>query len=250
MSSDLRRNKGADLADRIRERTPARLLVGRAGEAYRTATQLQLRDAHAAARDAVWCELDLSTDLGPELVHRWNLFEVCTRTRSKSEYLLRPDLGRELTDEAAEEITRRCAPGTDLQVVIGDGLSASAVAAQVPRLLPLLVAEAERRGWSVGQPFVIRHCRVGVMNVVGELLRPRIVALLIGERPGMSTAESLSAYMAYQPRRGHTDADRNLISNIQPRGVTVAEAARRICNLASEFLRLQLGGVSVKEPSL
>src|ERR1043165_4218730 len=109
MTSDLRRNKGADLADRIRERTPARLLVGRAGEAYRTATQLQLRDDHAAARDAVWCELDLSTDLGPELVHRWNLFEVCTRTRSKSEYLLRPDLGRELTDEAAEEITRRCA---------------------------------------------------------------------------------------------------------------------------------------------
>ena len=250
MSGELRPTKAADVAERIRERTPARLLVGRAGEAYTTSTQLQLRADHAAARDAVWCELDLSNDLGRDIIERWNLFEVCTRAGSKAEYLLRPNLGREFTEEAAAEIARRRTTGVDFQIVIGDGLSASAVAAQVPRLLPLLVEAAEKRGWSVGQPFVVRHCRVGIMNVVGELLRPRVVILLIGERPGMSTAESLSAYMAYQPRRGHTDAERNLISNIQARGVSVEEAARRVCNLAAEFLRLQVSGVAVKEALL
>ncbi len=246
MSSDLRRTEGSDFEERIRQRTPARLLVGRAGEAYTTYTQLQLRADHAAARDAVWRELDLCS--GAEVVERWKLFEVCTRARSRSEYLLRPNLGRELTDAAVAEIRRRCTPEADLQIVIGDGLSVSAVATQVPRLLPLLVEEAQRRRWSVGTVFVVRHCRVGIMNAVGEILRPRVVVLLIGERPGMSTAESLSAYMAYQPRPGHTDAERNLISNIHARGVSVAQAAARICNLGAEFLRLQVSGIAVKEP--
>src|SRR5207248_616298 len=115
-------------------------------------------------------------------------------------------------------------------------------------LLPLLVTGAMKRGWSVGQPFVVRHCRVGVMNHIGDLLAPRVVMLLIGERPGLATAESLSAYMGYEPRAGHTDADRNLISNIHARGIAIPAAAERVLNFAAEMMRARTSGMSLKEP--
>ena len=244
---DLTKLESADLIRKIRARTPARVLVERAGAAYRTPTQLELRQAHAAARDAVRTEFDLERVFAAEFVQHWELFEVFTQAKTKDEYLLRPDLGRRLSDTARRQIEARCPEETDLQIVIGDGLSVTAVAAQVPPLLPLLVDQARQRGWKTGQPFVAHYCRVGVMNEIGELLRPKVVALLIGERPGLATAESLSAYMAFRPRRGHTDADRNLISNIHARGVSVEAAAARIVNLAAEMMRLELSGVELKE---
>ena len=247
--SDLTRSTDARLHTLVRDRTPARLLVGRSGTAYRTATQLDLRRDCAAARDAVARELDLQHDLGPEFVERWKLFEVCTRARTKAEYLLRPDLGRDFDEAARGEITAHGTTSADLQILIGDGLSATAVATQIPDLLPLLASAAEQCRWTVAQPFAIRHCRVGVMNVVGELLRPRVIVLLIGERPGMSVADSLSAYMAYEPSRRHTDADRNLISNIHARGVTADEAAARIIRLAAELMRARRSGSTIKEPA-
>jgi ethanolamine ammonia-lyase small subunit len=231
----------------LRARTPARILVGRAGLAYRTATQLALRRDHAAALDAVRAELDIKRDLGSEFVARWGLFEVATRASTKTEFLMRPDLGRCLSEQALAEITERCTPGADLQVAIGDGLSAAAVSAQVPSLLPLIAAGARARGWQFGQQFVIRHCRVGVLNDLGRQLGPEIVVLLIGERPGLATAESLSAYMAYRPRAGHTDAQRNLISNIHVRGVPPAAAALRIIELANQMRTARSSGVAVKE---
>jgi ethanolamine ammonia-lyase small subunit len=236
-----------ELVRKIRARTPARILVGRAGPAYRTETQLQLREDHAAARDAVRAELDVNAAFGAEFVERWSLFEVCTRASSKDEYLQHPSLGRAFSDESRAEIVRRCAVERDLQIAIGDGLSVPAIGAQVPRLLPLLVAGAQARGWSVGQTFVIHHCRVGIVNEIGELLRPRIVLLLIGERPGLATAESLSAYMAYQPDRTHSDANRNLISNIHSRGLSAEEASARILNLCAQMIKLRVSGVALKE---
>jgi ethanolamine ammonia-lyase small subunit len=231
----------------IRARTPARILVGRAGTAYPTAAQLELRQDHAAALDAVHAELDLARDFGVDLVARYQLIEVRTRAASKTEFLMRPDLGRRLCDEARTEVIRHCAAGCDLQVVIGDGLSAAAVVVQVPSLLSLLRLGARLRGWSFGTPFVVRYCRVGVLNDVGDLLQPSVVVLLIGERPGLATAESLSAYMAYQPRTGHTDAERNLISNIHRRGVPSEAAAERILALAEKMRQTQTSGVTVKE---
>jgi ethanolamine ammonia-lyase small subunit len=230
-----------------RARTPARILVGRAGASYRTPTQLALRQDHAAALDAVRAEVDLERDLGAEVVRRFGLFEVATRAATKEQYLMRPDLGRQLSDAARTALADRCPGGADLQVAVGDGLSAAAVAAQVPALLPLLEGEARRRGWSFGRPFFVRHCRVGVLNDIGAVLDPAVVVLLIGERPGLATAESLSAYLAYRPRPGHTDAQRNLVSNIHARGVAVAEAARRVSDLAESMLRLRRSGVAVKE---
>jgi ethanolamine ammonia-lyase small subunit len=234
------------LLDQVRLRTPARLLTGRSGGGYRTETQLELRTAHAAARDAVRAELDLQSHIGPELVARFGLFEVASQAGSKDEYLLRPDLGRRFDEQSQAEVCARCSAGADMQIVIGDGLSVTAMAAQVPSLLPALAEKAEAHGWKLGQPFVVRHCRVGIMNEVGELLRPRALVLLIGERPGLATAESLSAYMAYEPRANHTDADRNLISNIHVRGLTVAEAADRIVNLAEKMMRAQKSGVGLE----
>jgi ethanolamine ammonia-lyase small subunit len=237
----------SDIVKKVRAQTPARLLAGRSGAAYRTNTQLELREAHAAARDAVRAELSLVTDLGNDFTRKWNLFEVCSRAASKDEYLLRPDLGRHLNDESRAEVSRHCLTKSDLQIIIGDGLSVTAIAAQVPRLLPLLSEGAKSRGWSVGATFVIRHCRVGILNEIGELLAPEVAVLLIGERPGLATAESLSAYMAFRPKLADTDAERNLISNIHARGVSVEHATQRILNLAASMIKTQKSGCQLRE---
>ena len=235
------------LVQAIRDRTHARILLGRAGSAYRTTTQLTLRQDHAAALDAVQAEMDFSRDFASDFIRQWDLFEVTTRVQDKREYLLRPDLGRCLSQAAQETIRQRCAANADLQVVIGDGLSVAAVKTQVPLLLGALAQGAQERGWQFGQPFLIRYCRVGVLNDVGDILGPDVVVLLIGERPGLATAESLSAYMGYQPRAGHTDAERNLISNIHPQGVSPTAAAVRILQLVARLRKNQMSGVGVKE---
>ena len=236
-----------EIVRKIRTRTPARLLMGRAGAAYRTNTQLDLREAHAAARDAVRGELDLEKIFGGDFSRQWQLFEVRTRAGGKEEYLLRPDLGRHFDDTSQEEIRKRCSQGSDLQIAIGDGLSVPAVAAQVPRLLPLLAEGAAADGWKTGRTLVIHHCRVGILNEIGELLNPRVAVLLIGERPGLATAESLSAYMAYRPRAGHSDADRNLISNIHARGLNPRDAAARVLSFAAQMMQASLSGCTLRE---
>jgi ethanolamine ammonia-lyase small subunit len=245
-----------DAIRRIRERTPARLFTGPIGPTYLTSTQLELREAHAEARDAVRTEMSLEGIFPAPFLAEWKIFEVPTRAATKDEFLLRPDLGRHFPEASRVEIRARCPANAQLQVAIGDGLSVTAVAAQVPALLPHLVAGARARGWTVGQPFFIRHCRVGILNEIGELLAPDVVVLLIGERPGLATAESLSAYMAYRPAASHTDTNRNLISNIHARGVPAApvssgggppDAATRILVLAAQMMRAQLSGCTLRE---
>ena len=237
----------SEIVKKVRARTPARLLAGRSGAAYRTATQLSLREDHAAARDAVRAEFDFSSTFGEDFRHKWSLFEVCSQAASKDEYLLRPDLGRHLSNASRVELESRCTTRSDLQIVIGDGLSVPAVAGQVPSLLPLLSQGAETRGWSMGEMFVIRYCRVGILNDIGELLAPKVAVLLIGERPGLATAESLSAYMAYRPKAPDTDANRNLISNIPARGVSPEQAAQGILNLAAAMMATGKSGFDLRE---
>jgi len=237
----------ADLIAAVRAKTPARILMGSAGPAYRTQTALDLRQDHAAAVDAVHAELDLARDFPAGFAEERGMFEVRTRAGSKTEYLMRPDLGRRLNDAAREAVIANCPRGADLQFAIGDGLSAEAVAAQVPRLLPMLEQRARDAGRSVGRTFVIHGCRVGVLNDIGELLDPVVVVLLIGERPGLATAESLSAYLALHPKPGDTDAKRNLVCNIHARGVPVEQAAARIMALAEKMRAMQLSGTAVKE---
>ena len=237
-----------EIVRKIRERTPARIFVDR-GAAYSTKMSLELRGAHASAVDAVWTEFDLQSDFPPGFVAQWGLFQVSSKAESKSQFLLRPDLGRTLSDAAKSLILQHCPKTCDVQVVIGDGLSSAAVSAQVPLLFPLLEQKFRDCGWSVGQSFVLRYSRVGIMNAIGDLLSPGVIVLLIGERPGLATAESLSAYMAYSPRAGHTDAHRNLISNIHARGVRIEDAANRITNLALQMMAVKRSGTTLKEES-
>jgi ethanolamine ammonia-lyase small subunit len=240
-------NVAAVFLQNLRDRTPARLAVGRAGHSYRTMTQLDLWEDHAAAVDAVHRELEFARDFDPEFIAHAKLFEVSTIARDKKQFLQYPRRGRSLSAAARERVARDCPARADFQVAIGDGLSAAAVAVQIPTLVPLLEAGARRRGWTYGRPFVIRYCRVGVLNDIGALLEPEVVVLLIGERPGLATAESLSAYMAFRPRPGHTDALRNLISNIHARGVDCHSAAERILALAALMRDGQRSGLAIKE---
>ena len=235
-----------EIVRKIRARTPARIFVER-GLAYSTKMALELRGAHASAMDAVWAEFDLQKDFPPEFVAQWGLFQVSSKAQSKSQFLLRPDLGRALSDTAKSLIVQRCPKAPDFQIVIGDGLSSAAVSAQVPLLFQLLQQQVRARGWSIGQAFAVRYSRVGIMNTIGDLLAPRVIVLLIGERPGLATAESLSAYMAYAPRSGNTDADRNLVSNIHARGVSAEDAAGRITHLAAQMMTLKRSGTTLKE---
>jgi ethanolamine ammonia-lyase small subunit len=235
-----------EIVRKIRARTPARIFVER-GLAYSTQMSLELRAAHASAVDAVWTEFDLQKDLPPQFVAQWGLFHVGSRAESKSQFLLRPDLGRALSNTAKNLIVQRCPKAPDIQIVIGDGLSTAAVSTQVPLLFPLLQQKMQGLGWSIGQSFVVRYSRVGIINDIGDLLSPRVIVLLIGERPGLATAESLSAYMAYAPRSGQTDADRNLVSNIHSRGVSAENAADRITNLATQMMALKRSGTTLKE---
>jgi ethanolamine ammonia-lyase small subunit len=228
-------------------RTSARVLVGRSGPGYRTTTWLKLREDHAAARDAVQTEVDLLADFGADRIANYLLFPVQSQATSKAEFLRRPDLGRRLNEESRQLVLSRCPTGRTIQVVIGDGLSATAVAKQAPELLDRLCDSATHRGWTFGRPFLVRYCRVSAMNEIGDLLAPHVLVLLIGERPGLATAESLSAYMAYRPRTGHTDAHRNLISNIHARGVGLDEASRRVLALVEQFQTAGRSGFDVKE---
>jgi ethanolamine ammonia-lyase small subunit len=238
-----------DVVSRTRARTPARIFVER-GASYSTRMQLELRDARASAIDAVWTEFELQRDFPADFVRQWKLFHVSTQAESKSQFLLRPDFGRRLDGSSEQLVLQRCANAPDLQIVIGDGLSGAALSEQVPALFPLLVLRARANGWSVGRSFVVRHCRVGVMNNIGDLLSPRVIVLLIGERPGLAASASLSAYMAYRPHSGQTDADRNLVSNIQAHGVGAESAADRITTLTSQMMTVERSGTTLKEDTM
>ena len=239
--------RAVDVGDDSSDVTPARLFIGRSGMSYRTSTQLQLRADHAFAKDALGASLSLAEAPMDELVERFDLFEVATEASSHEEYLARPDKGRRLAADVAELLRENCPSGVDVQFVIGDGLSPLAVATQVPSLLGPLLDHASARGWSVGRSFFVRHCRVGVINDIGEALDAQNVVLLVGERPGLATAESLSAYMAHRPRSGDTDAQRNLVSNIHSSGVGTEDAVRRILGLVDSFQLQGRSGFMVKE---
>lgn len=225
----------SEVVERMQSRTPARILKGRVGSGYRTQTHLELRRDHAAAQDAVRAECSMEKDLPSDLVRECGLFEVQTQASTKAEYLLRPDLGRRLSLVAERDISARCDFQPELQIFIGDGLSAAAIRVQIPQLLPGLIRQAKAGVWRVGRPFFVRYCRVGVLNDVGRVLAPDVAILLIGERPGLATAESLSAYLAWRPVEGHTDANRNLISNIHARGLSPTDAVGRILALAESL---------------
>lgn len=240
----------ADLRKAVEPITPARVFTGRAGPAYHTSDLLQLRADHAQAKDAVDAAFDPESLLDESARAIWNPLIVSTLAETREEYLVRPDRGRRFDEVSIELIREKAERNPTIQIVIGDGLSVAAVERQAVRVLAPLREHVQTRGWSLGKLLIVRNCRVGIMNHAGELIGPEMVILLIGERPGLAVANSLGAYMAYRPDSKHTDANRNVISNIHERGIPPAEAALRVANFAGEMLRRKISGVEVKEPAL
>lgn len=226
----------------LRETTTARIGVGRAGPRPRTRDLLVFQADLAITKDA------LERKVPQALLDEFGLFTVATRVAGgRSEYLLRPDLGRRLSDDAMATIKERCAKQPDVQVCVGDGLSARAVEANLARIFPVLRSGCASLGYSLGSPFFIENCRVGVMNDLGDLIDPKVLILLIGERPGLGRAESMSAYMAYRPKSGHSDADRNVICNIfDGGGVNPLEAGAYALRLAQDMMGKSASGVKLK----
>lgn len=222
--------------------TSARIGVGRAGARSNTASLLLFQGDHAITQDALYRDVD------QRLLDEFNLMTVQTRiTEGKEEYLLRPDLGRQLSDAARQVLAEKCLKSPDLQLVIGDGLSALAIESNLRQIFPVIIQGAQSAGLRIGTPFHIKYCRVGVMNDIGDIIRPRVLVLLIGERPGLGRAESMSAYMAYQPGAGQNDADRDVVCNIYEKGGTnPLEAGAFIVQFAQKMMQFKASGVKLK----
>ena len=240
----LKRSQGPPTLWRdLRRHTAARVALGRVGEGLPTAAHLDFQEAHARARDAVHSALDLpalTTAIGrPTLA-------VQSAAPDRRSYLLRPDLGRRLADGEAARIEAVRAPGSFL-FVVADGLSASGVQAMAPPLIAAAAPMLEAAGLTLAPMVIATQGRVALGDAIGAAMGARIVAVLIGERPGLSAQDSMGIYLTWQPRRGRTDAERNCISNIRAGGMSPEEAAAKLLWLAGAALRLGATGVALKD---
>jgi len=223
--------------------TPARVFLGRVGTTLRTRDMLALRVDHAAARDAVHARLDDESEALEPLVAGHGMFTVTTQADTPHAYLRRPDLGRLFSEEGAARIRAEGTRQADVQLVVADGLSARAVGSYAAPFVEEFARLCAARGWTLGRPIGVRHARVGLMNQVGELMRPQVVVMLIGERPGLDVHASMSAYFGYRPTPACTDEDRSLISNIHDEGIPPEQAASDAAALIEQILATRASGV-------
>jgi len=238
-----------DIWRTLRTLTPARIALGRSGSALTTDEVLRFGLAHARARDAVHVALDvaqLQRDLGAA---GFDSVRVHSAAADRVQYLLRPDLGRRLgagDRELLQTASMNAADAVDVCLVLADGLSACAVQRHALPVLQAFRALAQGR-WTLAPVIIAEQGRVALGDEIGECLQASLVAVLIGERPGLSAPDSLGIYLTHDPRVGRTDAERNCLSNIRPEGLPYAEAARRLAWLVQEALRRQLTGVALKD---
>ncbi len=226
---------------RMMSKTAARIGVGRAGPRNKTKTMLTLRADHAIARDAVF------TDVDEKLPERLGLFSVQTRCKDKNEHITRPDLGRLLSQSALEAIKSKCPSQRDVQIIVSDGISSKAIEANLENILPVLTQGLEAKGVTLGQPFFVRFGRVAVEDQVAEILGAKVVCILIGERPGLATAESMSAYICYNAKVGQPEARRTVVSNIHSGGISAVEAGAYISELICKILEKKASGVDLQQ---
>jgi ethanolamine ammonia-lyase small subunit len=240
------------IAARLRALTPARVGLGRSGVSQQLRDVLEFQRAHATARDAVHAALDprlLAASLAaiervPEIL------ALHSSAPDRQTYLQRPDLGRTLDERSRELLAKQEGREADIAFVIADGLSALAVERHATPLLQSLLPQLD--GWSIAPVCVVEQGRVAIGDEIGESLRARIAVVLIGERPGLSSPDSLGAYVTWAPRPGRTDAERVCISNIRPEGLGYVDAAAQLCSVLVDARRNQLTGVAVRvnQPSL
>lgn len=234
----------------LRNLTPARIALGRTGTSMPTGAQLDFQYAHAQARDAVHLPFDhgaISAQLAERGRESLLLHSAAT---DRNSYLQRPDLGRKLDDQSAQTLRDYAAAhpgGVDLVIVVADGLSALAVHRHTLPFLTRMEEQAGADGWSLAPVMLVEQGRVAVADEIGELLGAKMAVILIGERPGLSSPDSLGLYFTYNPKVGLTDAYRNCISNVRLEGLSYGMAAHRLLYLMREACRRQLSGVNLKD---
>jgi len=223
--------------------TPARIAIGRAGARYDTDAWLQFRMDHAAAKDAIFHEI------GQGFVDRLGAVALQTQVADRRQYLVRPDLGRRLLGASEQVLREQCRPGALIQLLVVDGLSGTAVEANAIDFIRAFQAGIQHEHLTgsplLGTPIFVRLGRVAVMDQIGEVLRPDLIVELIGERPGLVTAESMSAYFCYKPDAKSIESDRTLISNIHKGGIPAVEAGAHSARLAARILAAKVSGVKL-----
>jgi ethanolamine ammonia-lyase small subunit len=238
-----------DVWTSLRGATPARIALGRAGSSLPTREWLAFKSAHAAARDAVHCAFDAG-QLATEIrALNADVVVVHSAAGDRHAFLQRPDLGRRLDERSRYALQEWPRPQTpfDLAIIVSDGLSALAVHRQAVPLLAALLPRLRRDGWHLAPIVVARFGRVALQDEVGHVLGAQLALMLLGERPGLGSPDSLGAYLVHCPRPGNTDANRNCVSNVRAEGLTHAAAAATIHYLLTEARRRRLSGVQLKD---
>ena len=224
---------------KMKLRTPARLGCGKAGARYKTLTMLRFRADHAAAQDAVFSQV------AEDFAEKNGLVPVQTRCKDKDEYLTRPDLGRCFDPENQQKIRAAVPTPPRVQVVVGDGLSSAAITANAMDCAAAIRDGLKLKGIDLGQSLFVRYCRVGAGDAVGDVTGCELVCVLVGERPGLVTDKSMSAYLTYQPRTGVSESARTVISNIHAQGTPAVEAGSAVAELIDTILKRKVSGVGL-----
>ena len=228
-----------DKFKKMKEKTPARLGSGKAGPRYKTLTMLRFRADHAAAQDAVFSQVP------EDFAQKNGLVEVVTKCRDKDEYRTRPDLGRCFDEENQKKIKAAVPNPPKVQIVVGDGLSSAAILANAMDCMKTIQDGLKIKGIDCGQPIFVRYCRVGAGDAVGDVTGCELVCVLVGERPGLVTDKSMSAYITYQPRTGVSESSRTVVSNIHAQGTPAVEAGAYVAELIEKILRKKVSGVGL-----
>lgn len=224
----------------MKKTTPARIGVGRAGPRPNCKTLLRFRADNAASMDAVF------NDVSEDLIREMDLLPLQTRAESKQEFLMDPGIGRMLNDESAALVKEKCQKNPDVQIIVADGLSSTAVEANIRDMLPAITQGVKGKGMSLGTTVFVKYARVGVMDQIAELVGSKVTVNLIGERPGLVTGESYSAYITYDGKIGMPEASRSVVSNIYHGGTPPTEAGAHIAELCKRIMDAKMSGMDLK----
>ena len=231
--------KDADSFRRLKQKTPARLGAGRAGPRYKTLSMLRFRADHAAAQDAVFSQVP------EDFAQKHDLLPLQTCCQDKDMYLTRPDLGRRFDEENKSKLKAAIGIAPRVQIVIGDGLSSAAILANAMDCMAAIRDGLKLKGIELGKAVFVRYCRVGAGDAVGDVTGCEVVCVLVGERPGLVTDKSMSAYITYQPRTGVSESARTVVSNIHAQGTPAVEAGAFIAELIDTILKKKVSGVGL-----
>jgi len=225
---------------RLKKTTNARICIGRAGDRFKTETLLRFSADHAVAIDSVWSHVD------EVIIDELDFIKVQTLIKDKEEYITRPDFGRSFSTETINNIKVKCVHKPDVQIIVADGLSSHAIDVNIKDIYPIIVDGLNANGYTLGTPIFIKYGRVATMDKISEALNAKVTILLIGERPGLATGDSMSCYMAYESSTLKPESQRTVVSNIHKNGTPPVEAGAEIVTLVNLMMSKKISGVGLK----